>query len=160
MSMNRMTRSSRPRITPRAVTHLRRGFTLLEVVVAVTIVAILAAILVPNVLGFIGSSKVRVAQAAVESLGNQVNLYLADNGLSTVPKDFDLGWLREGTKPYLRNDNDLVDPWGNMYDIRVPGVVNFDFDIISYGADGEPGGEGENADIIAGERRSTSRTAT
>ncbi|HMN95604.1 MAG TPA: type II secretion system protein GspG [Phycisphaerales bacterium] len=151
-----MHRTRRPIRSRPGLARRRRAFTLLEVVVAITIVAILAAILVPNVLGFIGSSKVKAAQAAVESLSNQVNLYLADNGLSTIPKDFDLSWLREGNKPYLRSDNDLIDPWGNEYVIRVPGIVSYDFDVISFGADGEPGGEGENADIVSGERRGSS----
>ena len=58
--------------------------------------------------------------------------------------------LLEGDKPYLNNPNDLLDPWGNPYVVLIPGEVNYDFDIVSYGADGQPGGEGEDSDIYSG----------
>jgi general secretion pathway protein G len=54
--------------------------------------------------------------------------------------------------PYLNSADDLLDPWGNEYVLVVPGEVNFDFDIVSYGSDGQPGGEGEAGDIINGQR--------
>lgn len=117
---------------------------------AVTIIAILAALLVPNVLGFIGSSKVRVAKAGVNALAQQVRLYCADHAMSKPDRNFDLSMLLDGTKPYLNNPQDLLDPWGNPYVLIIPGVVNFDFDIVSFGADGQPGGEDEDADIYSG----------
>jgi general secretion pathway protein G len=149
--MQRRTSTDRfRRSTPRTSRALRQGFTLLEVIVAVTIIAILAALLVPNVLGFIGSSKMRVAKAGVNALSQQVRLYCADHEMSKPDRNFDLTMLLEGSKPYLNNDQDLLDPWGNPFVLVVPGQVNFDFDIVSYGADGAPGGEGEDADIISG----------
>jgi len=141
-------RAHRPR--QRALRAVRRGFTLLEVIVAVTIIAILAALLVPNVLGFIGSSKTRVARAGVNALSQQVRLYCADHEMSKPDRNFDLSMLLEGSKPYLNNPQDLLDPWGNPFVLVVPGQVNFDFDIVSYGADGAPGGEAEDADIVSG----------
>lgn len=146
--MPRPNRPNRPR--RRAA---RRAFTLLEVIVAVTIVAILAALLVPNVIGFIGSSKIRVAKAGTSSLRNTVKLYLADNDDSALNDGFDLHVLLDGEKPYLTSSNDLLDPWGNEYDILIPGDINADFDIVSYGADGKPGGEGDNADVLSGARK-------
>lgn len=130
----------------------RRGFTLLEVIVAVTIIAILAALLVPNVLGFIGSSKVKVAKSGVNVLAQQVRLYCADNQMSRPDKNFDLVMLLEGDKPYLNNEGELNDPWGNPFVLVMPGQVNKDFDILSYGADGQQGGSGEDADIVSGAR--------
>jgi len=130
----------------------RRGFSLLEVIVAVMIVAMLAALVVPRVLENIGRSKERIARAEVNSLANQVRLYLADNEMTRPSPDFDLEWLTEGPRPYLNNANDLIDPWGNPYVIIVPGQYNIDFDIVSYGADGQPGGEGEDADVISGSK--------
>lgn len=129
---------------------LARAFTLLEVIVAVTIIAILAALLVPNVLGFIGSSKVRVSKAGVNALAQQVRLYCADHEMSKPDKNFELAMLLDGAKPYLNNAQDLLDPWGSPYVLVVPGQVNYDFDIVSFGADGQPGGEGEDADIVSG----------
>ena len=151
-----MSRPARPHVRRRAA---RRAFTLLEVIVAVTIVAILAALLVPNVLGFIGSSKVRVAKAGTSSLRNTVKLYLADNDDVAMSDGFDLHVLLEGAKPYLTSANDLLDPWGNEYDILIPGDINADFDIISFGADGKPGGDGDNADILSGARKSEAQPA-
>jgi len=130
----------------------RRGFTLLEVIVAVLIVAMLAALVVPRVLENIGRSKERIARAEVNSLANQVRLYLADNEMTRPGPDFELSFLLEGPRPYLNSAEDLIDPWGNPYEIIVPPTYNIDFDIISYGADGAPGGEGEDADIVNGRR--------
>ncbi|MFO0872610.1 MAG: type II secretion system protein GspG [Phycisphaerales bacterium] len=154
-----MSRSPRSIVRRRvARSGARRAFTLLEVIVAVTIVAILAALLVPNVLGFIGSSKVKVAKAGAESLRNTVKLYLADNELTVPPDGFDLHLLLEGDRPYLTSANDLLDPWGHEYQVMQPGVVNSDFDIVSLGMDGQPGGEGDNADLYSGARKADAAT--
>ena len=72
---------------------------------------------------------------------------MADNGYSRLPDDFELEMLAEGDDPYLRS-KDLMDPWEREYILVNPGDENPDFDIKSYGADGEPGGEGEDADIV------------
>ncbi len=130
----------------------RRAFSLMEVIVAVTIIAILAAIFVPRLGRFIAGAKDKRAQSEAAQLAQQVRLYLTDNGMSSVGDDFDLEVLAEGDDPYLPNTKALLDPWGNSYVILIPGVVNFDFDVVSYGADGQPGGEGENGDITNGEK--------
>jgi general secretion pathway protein G len=125
----------------------RRGFTLLEIVVVVTIIALLGALIVPRLIDRIGWTKQNVAKSEVAQIAQQVELYMIDNGLSRLPSDFDLIALTQGNRPYLR-PQDLIDPWGNPYVIVVPGEINRDFDVISYGADGLPGGEGEDADIV------------
>jgi general secretion pathway protein G len=129
--------------------RLRRGFSLVEVIVAVTIIALLAALVAPRLYRFIGTAKDSKAKAETSSIAQQVKLYMTENGLSTVPGEFELEWLCEGENPYLESTDDLKDPWGNTYVIVIPGSGR-DFDIVSYGLDGQPGGEGENKDIVHG----------
>ena len=131
---------------------VRRAFSLVELIVAVTIMAILAALVVPRVTQWIGFTKSKTARADAETISNQVRMYMTAKGLSTLPGDFELVELSEGDGALL-NKNQLSDPWGNPYQIRVPGEVNLDFDVYSFGADGQSGGEGENADIVAGDKR-------
>lgn len=126
----------------------RRAFTLLEVIVVVTIIALLATLVAPRLIGQIGRSKQRIAQAEVVDIAKTAKLWMLDNGYSQLPDDFDLETLTEGDDPYLRM-RDLLDPWERMYILVNPGDENpADFDIWSYGLDGEPGGEGEDADIV------------
>jgi general secretion pathway protein G len=131
---------------------LRRAFSLVELIVAITIMAILAAIVVPRVTGWIGFTKTNRARADAETISNAVRMHMSQHGMSSLPADFDLAELTEGENPQLTR-NQLKDPWGNEYQIRVPGTVNIDFDIYSLGADGQMGGEGEAADIVAGDRK-------
>jgi general secretion pathway protein G len=126
---------------------IRRGFTLMEIIVVVTIIALLATMVAPRVWRYIGSSKQKVAQAEVKELAKAVRMYCTDNGLSRPPADFELDMLLQGTDPYLNKRDDLVDPWGNDYIFVMPGQYNPDFDIVTYGRDGQPGGEGEDADV-------------
>jgi general secretion pathway protein G len=135
-----LTSTSRPRRL------VRRGFTLLEVIVVVTIIALLAALVAPKVWKHIGGAKEKIAQAEVSSIAQQVRLWMVDNGLSRIPDDFDLSMLADGEDPYMEPD-ELLDPWDTPYEIHNPGTINSDFDIVSLGADGERGGEGESADI-------------
>lgn len=125
----------------------RRGFTLLEIIVVVTIIALLATLIAPRLIGRIGQAKAAVAKAEVNEIAKQVNLYCVDNGISRLGEDFELSILATGTNPYIKAA-DLTDPWGREYVIIIPGERNPDFDVISYGADGAPGGEGEEQDIV------------
>lgn len=134
--------------------HARRAFSLVELIVAVTIMAILAALVVPRVTQWIGFTKAKTARADAETIANQVRMYMTAKGLSTLPADFELTELAEGEGALL-NKNQLVDPWSNPYQIMVPGEVNLDFDVYSFGSDGQRGGEGEAADIVAGDKRTT-----
>lgn len=131
----------------RAGRTVRRAFTLLEIIVVVTIIALLATLVAPRVLSNLGKSKTKIAQAEVASIAQQVRLWMVDNGFSRLPDDFDLAVLTEGNDPYLGTD-DLMDPWQRPYVLVADGGKNVDFDIVSYGLDGEPGGEGEDGDVV------------
>ncbi|MEQ9094844.1 MAG: type II secretion system major pseudopilin GspG [Phycisphaerales bacterium] len=132
----------------------RRGFTIIEVLVIITIMGIIAAVVVPRLFSRIGQSRQATAESNAASIAGQVQVFLIDMG--KLPDTGTLEFLRKepsgmsGTwnGPYISNDEMLIDPWGNPYIIVAPGEKNTDFDIVSYGADGQPGGEGEDADII------------
>ena len=117
-----------------------RGFTLLEIIVVVTIIALLAAMVAPKLLGNVGKAKERIASQEVQSLSNQVSVWMANNGYDRLPDDFDLDALTQGDGRVF-NADDLVDPWDQSYVIIYPGDVNPDFDIISSGSDREFGTE-------------------
>ncbi|MDZ4753902.1 MAG: type II secretion system protein GspG [Phycisphaerae bacterium] len=123
-----------------------RGFSLLEVLVAVTIVAILAAVVVPRVWRQVFKANAAKAKADATTIATQIKIYMTQNGMSSVPPDFELTELTSGADPLLE-PNALKDPWGNTYMLRLPGEGR-DFDVMSYGADLQLGGEGDNADII------------
>jgi len=127
--------------------HPRRGFSLLEVIIAVSIIALLATLVVPRLTKFLSGANESKAVAEVNSLANTVKLYTATETTGTLTDDFRLDMLLDGNDPYLNNSEDLIDPWGNNYEIIIPGEQNLDFDIISYGADGKPGGDD---DIVNG----------
>lgn len=132
----------------------RSAFTLIEMLVAVTILGILAALIVPRFLGRVGGARQAVAQENIRVLETKVLEFQTDCGrfptnqeglraLVRAPADVQDKW--QG--PYVK-DKDIIDPWGEEYIFRYPGRKNADFDISSLGADKQEGGEGENADII------------
>ncbi|MHC5023620.1 MAG: type II secretion system protein GspG [Planctomycetota bacterium] len=99
-------------------------------------------------------AKLAITSAKAATVADATNLYLLDTGLPGPIADFDLAVLMKKpvdgggpSGPYLERPEDLLDPWDNPYALVVPGRVNTSFDIVSYGADGRPGGTGENADI-------------
>jgi len=138
----------------RTTRRVSRGFTLIEILVVVTIIALLAGMIGWKVFGALGKSRQSVARAEAASIANALQEYSADTG-ARIEDGMDLGVLLLGPEdgnewgPYLtkKSDEALMDPWGNFYVVRVPGEVNAGFDIVSYGADGQPGGTGENADV-------------
>jgi general secretion pathway protein G len=127
----------------------RRAFSLIEVIVAVMIVALLAALVVPRFAGLLRSSTRRTAQIEVNALHRQVDLFMIQQSGGSLPDDFMLEELAEGEDPFLNSTDDLVDPWNNPYVIVIPGDYNLDFDVVSYGKDGQPGGETEAEDVIS-----------
>ncbi len=125
--------------------QVRRAFTLMEIIVVVTIIALLAALIAPRLIGKVGWAKESVAKSEVRSIGTAVTMYVTETG-TTLDDSFDLEVLLlppdEGggpQGPYLNKAEDLIDPWENLYAIRVPGDVNYDFDVYSIGPDGQAG---------------------
>lgn len=133
----------------------QRGFTLIEIMVVVVILGVLAAIIVPKFLGRPDEAKVTKAKVDIKSLEEALGLFKLDNGfypsteqglkalvskpeIGRIPTKFPNGG-------YLKRVP--ADPWGTPYVYLSPGAQSPDFDVISYGADGQPGGENFDADI-------------
>ena len=127
------------------------GFTLIELLVVVAIIGLLAGFVAPRYFGQIGKSEVSTAKAQIDALEKALDQYRLDvgrypsaelglNALVLKPQN-EAKW----NGPYLRKAVPL-DPWGKPYFYKVPGEKS-DFDLVSYGKDGAPGGSGENADI-------------
>ncbi|MCH2148741.1 MAG: type II secretion system protein GspG [Phycisphaerales bacterium] len=134
--------------------YARRAFTLIEVIVMVTIMAILVTVVATTLLQRFGAAKSSLAKTGAARLNAAMQNYLIDQGLSAPPGDFDFDVLTlrpdDGggpNGPYVDNLDNLNDPWGNPYVLRYPGEVNLTWDILSYGEDGQPGGEAANADV-------------
>jgi general secretion pathway protein G len=128
-----------------------RGFTLLELLVVVVIIGLLAGFVAPRYFGQVGKSEVNVAKAQIDALEKALDQYRLDTG-KYPSNEFGLKALleRPGDEPkwagpYLRKAVPL-DPWGKPYLYKMPGEKG-DFDLVSYGKDGQPGGAGEAADI-------------
>lgn len=130
------------------------GFTLIEVVVVIIILGLLASIVVPRIVGRTDTAKRTAAEVTIKQLESALKLYRADNGfypttdqgleaLVTKPTTTPVP-LRYAEDGYL--DKVPTDPWGNQYIYLYPGIHG-EYDIESYGADGEDGGEGAFADI-------------
>ena len=134
----------------------RAAFTLIEILVVIAVIAILASLVAPNVFQHVGTARTTTARSQLEMLGTALDAYRLDTGqypsteqglqaLVAAPgMDAPATWRG----PYLRRAVPL-DPWGNPYVYRLPGTSNpTAFDLLSYGADGRPGGDGDNADIL------------
>jgi general secretion pathway protein G len=128
-----------------------RGFTLIELLVVVVIIGLLAGFVAPRYFGQVGKSEVNVAKAQIDALEKALDQYrLATGHYPSVEQGLVALVNRPADEPkwdgpYLRKDVPL-DPWGRAYIYRIPGEKG-DFDLVSYGRDGQPGGSGENADI-------------
>ena len=143
-------------MTSRTNNKKRGAFTIVEVIVVVVIIGVLAAIVAPRLVGRVGQAKQSAAKSGASSLATQMKLFITDCGMPPEGSDITVLWQRpsdvdEGAwqGPYVDSEDDLLDPWNNFFELVVPGEKNVDFDIVSYGADGAPGGEDENADIVA-----------
>jgi general secretion pathway protein G len=129
-----------------------RGFTLLELMVVVVIIGVLAALIAPAVLERAEQAKVTAARTDVSNLMNALKLYRLDNGrypssdqgLDALVTKPTTGTIPGNWKPYL--DKLPADPWQHPYQYANPGVHG-EIDVFSFGADGQPGGEGNDADI-------------
>ncbi len=121
-----------------------RGFTLIEMLLVVIIISTLAAMIIPRFTGRSEEAKVAAAQADIHAnLGGALDLYELDNGVYPAKLDdllTDPGNARKWRGPYLKKKKGLNDPWGHPYVYRSPGTHNTDYDLCSYGPDGNEGG--------------------
>lgn len=128
-----------------------RGFTLLELLVVIVIIGLLAAYVGPKYFSQLGKSEVTVAKAQIEAFEKALDTFRLDVGRYPTTEEGLAALLTKpaaATKwngPYLKKDIPQ-DPWGHTYLYRSPGSKG-EFEILSYGKDGQPGGTGENADI-------------
>lgn len=133
-----------------------KGFTLIELLVVILIISMLAGFVAPNVLKRLGKAKSDLARPRMAVIENAIKSFEFDCGrlpddseggleaLLVAPADMEGKW----NGPYLKKSQ-LLDPWGNEYQYLAEGQVNVgSFDLICLGADGQEGGEGENADIV------------
>jgi general secretion pathway protein G len=140
------------RARPRVHKLAAAGFTLIELMVVLVIIGVLAALIVPNVLDRADDARSTAARTDVNNLMQALKLYKLDNQrYPTGEQGLQALVARPGTppvppnwKPYLEKLPN--DPWGRPYQYLNPGVKG-EIDVMSLGADGQPGGEGKNADV-------------
>ncbi len=129
-----------------------RGFTLVELLVVLAILGLLAGLVGPQVMKFLGGSKTKTAALQIHDLGATLDLYRleignypgGDQGLEALVRE--PGNTPNWNGPYLKKTEVPKDPWGNEYHYQAPGQHGA-FDIWSLGADNREGGDGENQDV-------------
>jgi len=134
--------------------HRQRGFTLVEMLVVITIIGLIMALVGPRVLHYLGESKAKAAKIQISSFSSALDLFFLDTGRYPTSNE-GLGALthRPGDAgiwngPYLKGADVPVDPWGHPYVYRSPGQHG-PYDIVSHGADGQEGGNGTATDITS-----------
>jgi len=136
----------------------RAGFTLIEILVVIVVIAVLASLVAPNVFTHVGEAKNVTARSQIEMLGAALDAYRLDNGrYPTTAQGLAALWQTPTQDPrpsswkgpYLRKEVPL-DPWGRAYAYTCPGEHNpAGYDLVSLGADGQPGGGGEASDVVS-----------
>jgi general secretion pathway protein G len=132
------------------------GFTLIELMVVIVILGILAGLIIPRIMGRPEEARRMKARVQMESMETALRLYKLDNGIYPTTEqglqalieaptvgELPRAWRKGG---YLEKGSLPKDPWGNEYIYLSPGLHG-DFDLVSYGADGQPGGEDRNKDV-------------
>ncbi len=141
-------------ISHRMQRRRQRGFTLVEIMVVVVIIGILGMLVVPKLLGRTGEARVTAAKTDIATLMQALKLYKLDNqryptteqGLTALVQKPTAGPAANGWKEGGYVEKLPKDPWGNNYQYLQPGLHG-EIDVFSLGADGQPGGAGEDADV-------------
>lgn len=132
------------------------GFSLIELLVVLVILGLLAGLVGPQIMRYVGDSKTDTARLQIQDFSAALDLYRLDvgryptteQGLQALVEEPSgvTGW----SGPYLRRREVPKDPWDREYHYRSPGERE-DYEIVSFGANGEPGGEGEDRDVVSWE---------
>jgi general secretion pathway protein G len=135
-------------------TRGERGFTLVEILVVITIIGLIMALVGPRVLNYLSESKVKTAKIQIQSFASALDLFYLDagrypssaEGLGALVQP--VGGIAAWNGPYLKGGNVPLDPWGKAYMYRSPGEHGA-YDVVSLGSDGQEGGSGTAADIAS-----------
>jgi general secretion pathway protein G len=131
---------------------LASGFTLLELLVVMVIIGLLAGFVAPRYFAQVGKSQVKVARAQIDALDKALDQFRLDVGRYPTSEEGLQALVAQPSSepnwsgPYLKKGVP-ADPWGRPYVYQLPGTHGGDFDLLSYGKDGRPGGAGEDADV-------------
>lgn len=130
------------------------GFTLVEMLVVLGILALVATLVAPQVLRYLSKARSETAKVQINHIANAVELYYLENGRYPSEQEGLAALIAPpagATKwngPYLKKADGLKDPWGQAYVYRFPGKHGA-FDVFSFGRDNAPGGEGESGDVVS-----------
>jgi general secretion pathway protein G len=130
------------------------GFTLVELLVVLGIIAMLAALVAPQVIRYLGQARSDTASAQLKNVESALELYYLDNGQYPSKEDGLAALVvapasaKAWRGPYLKRKDGLTDPWGKAFTYNFPGEKG-QYDVFSLGRDGQPGGEGEDKDLTS-----------
>ncbi len=131
-----------------------RGFTLIEIMVVVIIIGLLAAVIVPTIVSKVDDAKVAKAKQDIQPLEAALTMFHLDNSKYPTNEQGLNALIQQPTDPTINNwkaggyiERVSKDPWGNEYQYAFPGTHGKPYDLFTLGADGQPGGDGINADI-------------
>jgi len=131
------------------------GFTLIEIMIVMVIIAMLAALVGPRVMGALSSAKIKATKIQIETLSATVEAFQLDTGrfptqaegLQVLVENPEKAPIKSWRGPYLKKNKVPADEWGNAFIYEIPSRHKMPFDIHSLGADGKPGGTGDDADL-------------
>ncbi|MFG0317805.1 MAG: type II secretion system major pseudopilin GspG [Planctomycetota bacterium JB042] len=145
-------------MTPMTRSRELRGFTLVETLAVLVILGLLASVLVVRFSGGVGKGKQELAKTGIGLVVQKVELYQLEHG-KWPPLEVGLAALSDGqakpTDPWYLGADQLEDPWRRPYVFVAPGPDGHPYEVVSYGRDGQPGGEGEDADVTSVRLRGT-----
>lgn len=142
------------RVRLRERREAEEGYTLLELLVVLAIIALLVGFVAPKMIGYLGRAKTDAAKVQLHNVATALDLYRLDmgqyptegqglNALLEKPGDV-AAW----SGPYLQKTSGILDPWGQPFVYKRPGQHG-EYDLLSYGADKQPGGDGDDADVTS-----------